>query len=116
MAKPRPWRRIAAVAALFLLLCALSPDATGVEERPIVQYFPLAVGNRWMYELQDRADGAPPIAEAWEVVRVEQGAFVARITQSELQTGAFEEFYLPTTDGLLKAAAAFIRSGKIERR
>ncbi len=63
------------------------------------QYFPLTVGNRWVYELRDRTD-APPVAGYWEVLREEQGAFVLQTRQSELTTGGFEEFFIPTREGI----------------
>lgn len=67
-------------------------------------YFPLAVGNRWVYEIQDRMDGAPPAEEVWEVVREEHNAFVLHIRQSDLTTGGFEETFLPTSDGVKRIA------------
>jgi hypothetical protein len=42
------------------------------------QYFPLAIGNRWIYEVQDHIDGAPPAEEYWEATREEQGAYALR--------------------------------------
>jgi hypothetical protein len=73
------------------------------EEAAVKQYFPLALGNRWVYELHDRTD-APPVLETWEVVREEQGTFVLRISQSELPTGGFEEFFILTSAGIKRFA------------
>jgi hypothetical protein len=73
------------------------------EEAAVNQYFPLALGNRWIYELHDRTD-APPALESWEVVREERGTFVLRIGQSELTTGGFEEFFIPTSAGIKRFA------------
>lgn len=64
------------------------------------QYFPLAIGNRWIYEVQNRADGAPPAEEQWEVTREERGALVLRIRPSDLTTGGFEESFIPTNEGI----------------
>lgn len=74
-------------------------EATGAEATAVSKYLPLAVGNRWVYELSDRTD-APSVVESWEVNRSEDGAFVLHIYQSELSTGGFEEFLLPTTGGI----------------
>lgn len=68
------------------------------------QYFPLAIGNRWVYEVQDRADGAPPAEEYWEVTREEQGALVLRIRSSDLTTGGFEESFISTNEGIKRFA------------
>lgn len=73
------------------------------EEVQMSQYFPLTVGNRWVYELQDRTD-APPVAEYWDVFREEHGAFMLRTRQSELTTGGFEEFFIPTSEGIKRFA------------
>jgi hypothetical protein len=68
------------------------------------QYFPLAIGNRWVYEVQDRADGVPPTEEYWEVTREEQGALVLRIRPSALTADGFEESFIPTDEGIKRFA------------
>lgn len=88
----------------LLVLGGLTPAAR-TEDTAVSQYFPLAVGNRWVYELQDRTDGAPPVVEYWDVLREENGAFVLRTRQSELTTGGFEEFFLPASEGIKRFAA-----------
>lgn len=70
------------------------------EELTPSQYFPLTTGNYWLYELQDRKDGAPPTEERWEIVHEEHGIFTLHIRQSDLTTGGFEEFFLPTAEGI----------------
>lgn len=50
--------------AAVLALIGLSRPSQA-EEASVEQFFPLAVGNRWVYELQDRTD-APPVFETWE--------------------------------------------------
>ena len=85
--------------ALVLLGIGSVTPPVRAQETPVSQYFPLAVGNRWDYELHDRTD-APPVMEAWEVVREEDGVFVLRIRQSELTTGGFEELFIPTSAGI----------------
>lgn len=74
------------------------------DDSTLAQYFPLAPGNRWVYEVQDRTDGAPPAAEYWEVIREDQGAYVLRIRHSDLPTGGFEESFIPTDDGIKRVA------------
>jgi hypothetical protein len=92
---------------ITLITCLVllgSTTLTWAQESVVSRYFPLAVGNRWVYEIQDRMDGAPPAEEVWEVVREEHSAFVLRIRQSDLTTGGFEESFLPTTGGVKRIA------------
>ena len=86
-----------------LLACGCLVFSVWAEEAQVSQYFPLTVGNRLVYELQDRTD-APPVVEYWEVVREEHGVFVLRTRQSELTTGGFEEFFIPTSEGIKRFA------------
>jgi hypothetical protein len=89
------------VIILITVLFLLGMENMARAEDPSVsRYFPLAIGNRWVYEVQDRMDGAPPAEERWEVIREDQGAFVLRIRQSDLTTGGFEESFLPVVDGI----------------
>lgn len=88
--------------AAVLALIGLSRPSQA-EEASVEQFFPLAVGNRWVYELQDRTD-APPVFETWEVVREAHDTFVLRISQSELPMGGFEEFFIPTGIGIKRFA------------
>jgi hypothetical protein len=94
------WWHIPLIGFLAFGSLAFSAHA---EEAQVSQYFPLTVGNRWVYELQDRTD-APPVTEYWEVVREEYGAFVLRTRQSELTRGGFEEFFIPTSEGIKRFA------------
>jgi hypothetical protein len=87
----------------FIALIMSSPLAVA-DEAAVAQYFPLAVGNRWVYEVHDRTDGAPPAVEQWEVIRADQGAYVVRIRHSDLPTGGFEESFIPTDDGIKRVA------------
>jgi len=77
---------------------------TYADDSALAQYFPLSTGNRWVYEVQDRTDGAPPTEEYWEVTREEQGAYVLRIRPSDLTTGGFEESFIPTSEGVKRFA------------
>ncbi len=61
----------------------------------LVTYFPLAVGNRWLYE-----GSAGSSTEEWEVVREEEDVFVVKITTDSLATASFEEEFRPTADGI----------------
>ena len=61
----------------------------------LAAYFPLAVGNRWMYEASEGNS-----TEEWEVVREEEDAFVVQITTDSLSTASFEEEFRPTADGI----------------
>ncbi len=91
---------------VMAVMCILTTSRlVQADDALLSQYFPLAIGNRWVYEVQDRTDGAPPTEEYWEVTREEQGAFVLRIHPSDLTTGGFEESFIPTTDGIKRMAA-----------
>ncbi len=88
-----------------VVLLFTTSQFTHADDSALTQYFPLSTGNRWVYEIQDRADGAPPAEEYWEVTREERGAFVLHIRQSDLSTGGFEESFIPSTDGITRVAA-----------
>lgn len=87
-----------------MLILTISHPAQAADST-LAPYFPLSTGNRWVYEIQDRTDGAPPAEEYWEVTHEEQGAYVLRIRPSDLTTGGFEESFIPTTDGIKRVAA-----------
>lgn len=92
------------IVVLAMMLIFTMSHPTQADEAPLVQYFPLAIGNRWVYEVQDRTDSAPPAEEYWEVTREEQGAYVLRIRPSDLTTGGFEESFIPTGEGIKRFA------------
>jgi len=74
------------------------------DDLPLFQYCPLASGNRWVYEVQDRIDGAPSSEEYWEVTREERGAFVPRSRLSDLTTGSFKESLISTNKDVKRFA------------
>jgi hypothetical protein len=92
---------IVVVAVIFILTTS---HFTHADDTSVSHYFPLSTGNRWVYEVQDRADGAPPTEEYWEVTREEQGAYVVRVRPSDLTTGGFEESFIPTSEGVKRFA------------
>ena len=55
----------------------------------LAAYFPLTVGNRWVYEASEGTS-----TEEWEVIREEEDAFVIQITADSLSTASFEEEFL----------------------
>ncbi len=67
---------------------------------PAVHYFPLSVGNRWVYML---SEGSPsdPVTETWEVIRRQESGFVMRIQQSLLAKDAPAEFIAALPDGIV---------------
>jgi hypothetical protein len=91
------------VLIVLIGIITTSPIAQA-DDMSLTQYFPLATGNRWVYEVQDRTDGAPPAAEQWEITREDHGAYVLRIRHSDLSTGGFEESFIPTDDGIKRVA------------
>lgn len=98
-----------AMRGCFCVFLSLASFSVHGEDLSVAQYFPLAVGNRWVYQIQDRTDGAPPAMEYWDIQREEQGRFILRIRQSNLTTGGFEESFLPTPDGIKRIAAETTR-------
>lgn len=68
-------------------------------EPPPAAYFPLAVGNRWVYESSESTD-VTPVVESWEVTRQEGNAFVLQIKQTYMTAEGVEEFFVSTADGI----------------
>jgi hypothetical protein len=68
-------------------------------EPPPAAYFPLAVGNRWVYESSESTE-VMPVVESWEVTRQEGNAFVLQIKQSYMTAEGIEEFFVSTADGM----------------
>lgn len=87
--------------ALFLMLAAsLSSGVMRVAAEPVnSDYFPLAVGNRWVYESSEGSEEAPAL-ETWEVVRQEGNSFVVRIQQPFVTVGGLEEHFAVDGDGV----------------
>ncbi|MGE0680375.1 MAG: hypothetical protein AB7P69_05640 [Candidatus Binatia bacterium] len=92
------------IAILTIVFLLTTSQLTHADDSALTQYFPLSTGNRWVYEVQDRRDDAPPTEEYWEVIREEQGAYVLRIRLSDLTTGGFEEYFIPTSNGVKRFA------------
>ena len=67
---------------------------------PPAHYFPLSVGNRWVYVL---SEGSPsdPVTETWEVIRRKESGFVMRIQQSLLPKDSPAEFISALPDGIV---------------
>ncbi len=68
-------------------------------ETSVENYFPLAIGNRWVYESGEHS-GASSVVESWEVMRQEQNAFVLQITLDNDNLSSVEEFFVPTPTGI----------------
>ena len=62
-------------------------------------YFPLAVGNRWVYESSEGTE-AEPALEAWEVTRQEGNAFVVQVQQPFVTVGGLDEQFVATSEGV----------------
>lgn len=50
-------RRLAAIVSLALAGCATAPSTPQSAAAPVCDYFPLAVGNRWVYDGPSKPDG-----------------------------------------------------------
>lgn len=61
-------------------------------------YFPLAVGNRWIYESSEGTETAPAL-ESWEVIDQRGHTFAIRIAQPFV-TEEITELFVSTPDGV----------------
>ena len=71
-------------------------------------YFPLTVGNRWVYEASEGTS-----TEEWEVIREEEDAFVIQITADSLSTASFEEEFRPTPGGIERLTRSDINVSRL---
>lgn len=86
------------------LLCWLQGTAQAESPTP-ASYFPLTVGNRWVYEIVARSDDPSEPEqigqkEVWKVVRQEEGSLVLEIVLNTEEGTRFEEFLVPTGEGV----------------
>ena len=65
------------------------------------EYFPLAIGNRWVYQASKGK-----ATEEWKVIGQDKDAFVVKITADSLATASFEEFFMPTAACVERVSAA----------
>lgn len=88
-------------AFLTVAVCGLNQATLGTAETVSVEYFPLALGNRWVYESSEGTEEMPAL-ESWEVIRQEGSAFVVRIQQPFVTLGGVEELFTLETEGLTR--------------
>ncbi len=62
-------------------------------------YFPLAVGNHWVYESSEGTKEDPAL-ESWDVIRREGTTFVVRVQQPFVTEGGMEEMFEPVLQGV----------------
>ena len=62
-------------------------------------YFPLAVGNRWVFESSE-GSAKEPALESWETIRREGNAFVVRVRQPFVTIEGIEEQFAIEADGV----------------
>ncbi len=84
--------------------CVLSVTRVwGAELLPAI-YFPLAEGNRWVYESSEGTPDAPAV-ESWQVVRQAANAFVVEIHQPSFNSATgVEEVFVATPAGVGRRA------------
>jgi hypothetical protein len=68
-------------------------------------YFPLAVGNRWVYESSEGTETAPAV-ESWEVISQRDHTFVVRIQQPFVTTEGVTEYFVSAPDGIGQVSGA----------
>ena len=66
-------------------------------------YFPLAVGNRWVYEAGEGSD-TQDLVEAWEILRKDEPAFVMQIILDGDERARFEMSFVQTPNGISRVA------------
>lgn len=81
--------------------CSLVQATLGAAEDVNGDYFPLALGNRWVYESSEGTEETPAL-ESWEVIRQEGSSFVLRIQQPFVTGGGIEEQFTVETNGLTR--------------
>ena len=83
-----------------ILVSVLQGCRSRNEEPLQSSYFPLAVGNRWVYESSE-STAAAPVLESWEVFRQQgENAFSVRIKQPYAASTNLEEMFVTTTEGI----------------
>ncbi|MGE0682166.1 MAG: hypothetical protein AB7P69_14865 [Candidatus Binatia bacterium] len=89
--------------AFFLTItaCCLIQATLGTAETVSSDYFPLALGNRWVYESSEGTEEAPAL-ESWEVIRQEGAAFVVRIQQPFVTLDGIEEQFVVEAEGVTR--------------
>ena len=97
--KQRLQDRAAVVSVAAIVLWLGSP--AGAQAPDPSAYFPLAVGNRWVYEASTGSS-----TEEWAVIREEKDAFVVQITADALSTARFEEVFRPGPEGIARLTGA----------
>jgi hypothetical protein len=86
---------------LTIMACSLVQATLGTAESVSSDYFPLALGNRWVYESSEGTEETPAL-ESWEVIRQEGAAFVVRIQQPFVTLGGIEEQFVVEADGVTR--------------
>ena len=72
-------------------------------ETSVENYFPLAIGNRLVYESGEHS-GASSVVESWGVMRQEQNAFALQITLDNDSLSSFETFFVLAPTGIRRLA------------
>ena len=75
----------------------------------LVEYFPLAVGNRWVYQASKGK-----ATEEWKVIGQEKAAFTVKITADSLATASFEEFFMATPVGVERVSAVNEKQAEVK--
>ncbi|MCS6926032.1 MAG: hypothetical protein NZ578_09040 [Candidatus Binatia bacterium] len=95
---------------LYLLGEWLSSPLLGSAPLLPADYFPLAVGNRWVYESSEGTEAAPAL-ESWEVIDRHGQVFVVRIQQPFVTTEGITEQLVSTPEGIGQVAGESAAQG-----
>jgi hypothetical protein len=87
--------------AVAFMLCGwwMCRSAPGVAETKPENYFPLAVGNRWVYQSSEGTE-AEPVLESWEVIRQEGNSFIVGVQKPFITGGDLEEQFALGSEGV----------------
>jgi len=85
--------------SLALILCLSSLLDLNAAETVGADYFPLAVGNRWVFESSE-GSAEEPALESWETIRQEGAAFVVRVRQPFVTIEGIEEQFVVEAEGV----------------
>jgi hypothetical protein len=82
--------------------CVWLIDAVSFAAELPSHYFPLTVGNTWVYESSEGSADAP-VTETWEIIEQQDQGFIVRIQLSLLDTHAPKEILTVTPDGVTQS-------------
>jgi hypothetical protein len=104
------------IGILAIVACLLQGAALTHADPSLSTYFPLAIGNRWEYELVGRSDDPSEVdtneIETWEITNQKEKTFTLHIFAYKERGTGFDEFIAPSSNGLQRITAKEKEKGK----